>query len=184
MQQEIKVTRIFSTRNPLIKTLELRTEGERSAISNPIAFFLQGAVNSSPEVRVAFVPVGTDFIDKYNISIGSDFAKSIGKPCKIVVREGFSPFRLRRDIHGKLVPQEPKKVPGISSNIYLCKDGQPIYRHTLLMLNPAEFEDVLIQHDPISDNDKDRMRNEKIIVRNQEDLNIYNPNIMTEPELD
>lgn len=182
MQQEIIVRRIFDTRNPDIKTLELKTRVLKPANASSVGFLLQGLYNNYEE-RVAFTPVSTVFLEKYNISIGSDFGKAIGQPCKIVVREGFSPFRMTR-VNGELVPQEPKKVPGIASNIYLCKDGQPIYRHTILTMNPSEFEDVYIAHDPISEEHKETMKREKADKTNREELYIYNPNIMTEPELD
>ena len=183
MQQEIIVNRIFDTKNPNIKTLELRTRVLKPASSNPVGFLLQGLYNNYEE-RVAFTPVSTTFLEMYKIGIGSNFGNCIAQPCKIVVREGFSPFRMTR-VNGELVPQEPKKVPGIASNIYLCKDGQPIYRHTILTMNPTEFEDVYIAHDPISEEDKERMKQEKVENKtNREELYVYNPNIMTEPELD
>jgi hypothetical protein len=182
MQQEIIVRRIFDTRNPNIKTLELKTRVLKPASANPVGFLLQG-LYSNYEERVAFTPVSTTFLEMYKIEVGSDFGKAISQPCKIVVREGFSPFRMTR-VNGELVPQEPKKVPGIASNIYLCKDGQPIYRHTILTMNPTEFDDVYIAHDPISEEDKETIRRERTDKTNREELYTFNPNIMTEPELD
>jgi hypothetical protein len=165
--QEICVIGIYPTRNPMIKTLALHTRVEKSALTNPIGFFL----NTNYEERYAYVPVSTGFIERYNIKLGDNFASSINRPCKIVVREGFKPFRMTRDRDGKLVPQLPKRVP--NTDIFLKKGGVPIYRHTILVLNTLDFEDVYIAHDPLTDEEKEIIKSSR-----------SNYQIITEPELE
>lgn len=184
MTQKISVRKIFNTKNPLIKVLMLEAKVQKPIETNPIAFFLQGAVEISYETRVAFHPVSLSFMERFNISIDTaDFNKAVGHTCYIAVREGFEPMRLRK-VDGKLLPQEPKKVPGLPFDVYLTKDDQPIYRTTLLEVNPTEFYDVLIQHDPLSPEIRMRIAEYRNSEKNQRTVAINNPNIMTEPELD
>lgn len=184
MSQVIRVKRILNTKNPLIKTLELRTLGPKSPAANPIGFFLQGAVEASLEERVAFHQVSISFIEKFGIVEGTtDFNRSVGHECKIVVREGFQPMRMRK-VDGQLVPQEPKKVPNLPFDVYLTKDGQPIYRNTYLEVNPTEFEDIYVQHDPLPEDIKERIAEARTAGSNIFNLRLGNPNIMTEPTLD
>lgn len=164
--QEILVIGIYQTRNPMIKTLALHTRVEKPASANPIAFLL----NNNYEERYAYVPVSTDFIDRYNIELGTDFGTAVGIPCKIVVREGFKPFRLTRNSDGHLIPQLPKRIP--NTDIFLKKGGKPIYRHTKLVLDPLEFEDVYIAHDPLNEEERETLKNRS------------NYHVITEPELE
>lgn len=184
MSQKISVRRIYGTKNPLVKTLELRTRIEKPIESNPIAFFLQGAVPKSYEDRVAFHPVSISFIEKFKIVEGlEDFNKAVGHECKIVAKESFQPMRMRR-VNGELVPQEPKKVPNLPFDVYLTKDGQPIYRDTYLEVNSTAFEDTLIPHDPLPKEIRERMAEARANSFNKFSLRNNNPNIMSEPTLD
>lgn len=184
MSQIIEVREIFDTRNPLIKTLYLFTRVEKSIVSNPIGFFLQGNFPPSLEERVAFHSVSLAFIERFGIVKGCpDFNKAVGHECKIVAREGFQPMRLRK-VNGRLVPQEPKKVPHLPFDVYLTKDGQPIYRNTYLEVNPTQFEDILIQHDPLPEDIRRRIAEHRSEKRSEFTLRLNNPNIMAEPTLD
>lgn len=176
----ITVSKIIDTRNPEIKTLELRTVSEKVNLDNPIGFFMKGATNihTNYETRVAYLPVSTKFMEENNVELGCDFGKSINKECRIVIRETLYPVRKKKDGSN----QEPKKVP--NTNYYLTKDDQPIYRNYYLELDPDKFTDELIQHDPIPDHVRKMIQEKRAVFNGTLFSDLSSSNIMTEPTLD
>lgn len=146
MSQVIIVRKIKETRNPLIKQLELATVIEKSAMANPVAFFLAGVPKVSPgtETRVFYQSVSTENIKERGIEVGSDFKKVFGLPnAKLVVKET---FKQRTWVNGDGTQgfQNPKINP--QTGAVLQVDGKSIYRNVELSLD-GSAEDEFIQHE-------------------------------------
>ena len=138
----VKVEQILATRNPEIFQLQLRQETEKPAEANPLGFFLEGypGVGDGIQRRVAFQTVSKQFIDKYNITEGCDFAITIGKECKLLITETFK----QRTWDGG--EQQPKVNP--SNGDVLMQGGRAIYRNCEISFD-LNAEDTLIMHDKV-----------------------------------
>lgn len=138
---KVIITGIKPTKND---TFQLSLSQVVEDENNVVGFFMQGhaGIAGASRNRVTWQTVSKQMMEQYNFAVGDVLDDKIQRECNIQINEGFA-ARTWVAPDGTPQSQQPKINP--KTNAILKKNGNPIYRNSVLVF--GEAKDTVIAHD-------------------------------------